>query len=155
MKITDDQLMKAIWLYQLKRMAKGVVDHYFGQRFAVKGSSDSDLYFSSYIHFGETAQINVELSENQRLGASQRRVRIKRLIQQGKLHQEHNDRSFYIKTSQSREAFEYARDFWIKSGVPAFKSGTATPVPLAEIKRLGIAMSCFEQLLDWYGELEA
>lgn len=149
MKITDDQLMKAIWLYQLKRMAKGVVDHYVGQSFATRESSDSNFYYSSYMYFGETKNIHTELA------TSQRRVRVKRLIQQGRLHQQGNDSCFYFNNQAGREAFEAARQFWINSGVPVRVYQKVAPVPLTELRRLSLEQSCAEYLIKLFGEVAA
>lgn len=147
MKITDNQLMKAIWLYQLKRMAKGVVHNYVGQCYATAGNADSDFYFSSYMWAGESALITTELAE------SQRRVRIKRLLEEGRLHRRHNDRSFFIGTDVAREAFEAARQFWINSGVPVFIYQKVDPVPLTELRRLSLEQSCAEHLIKLFGEV--
>ena len=147
MKLTDDQLMKAIWLYQLKRMAKGVVHHYVGQRYATSDSSDGSFYHSSYMWAGESALITTELA------ASQRRVRIKKLIKQGRLHQQHNDRTFFINSVAAREAFEAARQFWINAGIPVWVYQKVDPVPLTEAKRLSLELSCAEHLVKHFGEV--
>lgn len=151
MKMTDDELIQAIWLYQLKQMAKRVITNFVGGRYAVndadKAERFSHFFYSSYMWGGELANITTRLSE------TQRRKRVYKLIELGRLQK--HDRSFHIDSPAARDAYESARQFWLSKGVPVFVYEVTPPVPLSESERLTIESECADFLLSKYGEVAA
>lgn len=144
MKITDQQLMQAIWRLQLKQLASRVLDHYVGGRYATREDDHFHMFHSSYMH---GTMVITALSE------SQRRVRVKRLIASGQLYE--NGRCFCIQTPQAGEAFRAARQFFLDKGVPVFVYKQVEPVPLSKETLQCWQDQCEDHLISLFGELAA
>jgi|GEM_PF-5837287 len=145
MKVTDQQLMQAIWRLQLRQLASRVLDQFVGGCYATRKDDEFYQFHSSYMHGG---MVNTDLSD------SQRRIRIKRLIASGHLYQ-NNCRSFCIQTHQAAEAFQAARQFWLNKGVPVFIYKQVEPVPLNKEVLLAWQQQCEAYLVKLFGELAA
>lgn len=145
MKVSDEKLLKAIWIYQLKQVAKGVVQRYSGGRSATCEARDSNFQFASYMWHGEADKMETGLS------SSQRRIRINKLIKQGKLTKV--SKGFCIRSAAAYAAFESARLFWIEAGIPVYIHPKTAPVNLTDEERLSIQLSCADKLIKHFGEV--
>lgn len=107
MKITDKQLMQAIWHMQLKTLAKRVLHtHPQGEYSVVRG----DWYeISSGIHIMDREEITPLLGRQQLL------KRIRSLYKKGLINTRYSDRltTFYIDSDAAKLAFEAARSWWL------------------------------------------
>jgi hypothetical protein len=146
MKITDQQLMQAIWHMQLKQLASRVLDRYVGGCYATREDDDFNQFHSSYMH---GTMVITELSD------SQRRIRIKRLIAAGYIYQTRTSRSFCIQTPQATQAFQAARQFFLDKGVPVFVYKQVEPVPLNKEVLKCWQDQCEAHLINLFGELTA
>lgn len=149
MKITDQQLLQAIWRLQLKQLAYRVLDHFVGGRYATVQDDDFHQFHSSYLYSSLGKLITTELSD------SQRRIRIKRLIAAGHVYQCYNGGSFCIKTQQATDAFRAAREFWLSKGVPVFVYQTVEPVPMNKELLKALEQQCEAHLVELFGEYQA
>lgn len=149
MKITDQQLLQAIWSLQLKQLSYRVLDHFVGARYATRKDDESSQFHSSYMHSGLGKLITSELSD------SQRRLRIKRLIAAGHVYQCPTGGSFCIQTQQATEAFRAAREFWLSKGVPVFVYQTVEPVSINKELLKALELQCEAHLIELFGEYQA
>ena len=149
MKITDQQLLQAIWRLQLKQLSYRVLDHFVGERYATRKDDEFSQFHSSYMHSGLGKLITSELSD------SQRRIRIKRLIASGHIYQCSTGGSFCIQTQQATEAFRAARQFWLSKGVPVFVYQTVEPVPMNKELLKALELQCEAHLVESFGEYQA
>jgi hypothetical protein len=146
MKITDQQLMQAIWRLQLKQLASRVLDHYVGGRYATREDDHTSMFYSSYVY---GTMVITALSD------SQRRVRIKRLITAGYIYQSTTGGSFCIQSPQATQAFQAARQFWLDKGVPVFVYKQVEPVPLSKETLQCWQDECEDHLISLFGEWAA
>lgn len=149
MKITDQQLLQAIWRLQLKQLAYRVLNHYVGDCYATREDDEFHQFHSSYMHSNMGKLITSELSD------SQRRIRIKRLIAAGHVYQCRTGGSFCIQTQQATEAFRAARQFWLGKGVPVFVYQTVEPVPMNKELLKAFELQCEAHLVERFGEYTA
>lgn len=150
MKITDEQLMKAIWLNQLKRTARGVIDKYAGGRYGLGPKSDTNFFFSCSEHIISRDRITKIIS-NQQL-----RNRIKSLINSGKIHSCYGDTllTFCINTPDAHKAYEKAREVWKYFGLRSgYTNGRANTI--GEISVDTITETVLATLIDLYGNCQA
>lgn len=111
MKITDQQLMQAIWHLQLKTLAKEVLHtHPQGQYSVVR----EDWYeMSSDIHIMHREELTPLLGRKQLL------KRIRSLYKKGLIKTQYGDRllTFYIDSDTAKLAFEAARKWWLNQRI--------------------------------------
>lgn len=112
MKITDRELLRLIWLYQLKLTAKNVLVHYVGDVYGVCG----ETHYEYAVGISRSARGNI----TKRISESQLLVRMKDLINSRKLARYGYPLfcTCWINAWQSRQAFDAARNWWLIQGIP-------------------------------------
>jgi hypothetical protein len=151
MKISYDAFIQAIWTYQLKALSKGVLHRYIGDKYSVVG--EAWYRNATSIHTCERGFIT------EKLGKQQAYKRIRTLIEDGYVKWAHKDCTFFIDTKQSKDAFNFAREFWLSKNIPTgYEDGRAKCVLIENHEQL--IDECFEQLqskyksVDWIELLE-
>lgn len=112
MKVTDNEILKAVWREQLKKTAHGVIDNYVG---GVKGLKDPRSQgFAQSLYMISRQQLDVPLSKGHLAN------RLKTLVgAAGTLQWEGRSGNAYRFTGYGAdEAFSYALNWWQKQGVP-------------------------------------
>lgn len=114
MKITDDELLHALWLNQLKNLSSGVLVNYVGGKSGLVGDNHTEFVFANDQHIRWREDITDRLSGQQLL------KRIRKLAEQEKVKSTGGRRvlTFYIDSPAAREAFKAARLWWSEQGVP-------------------------------------
>lgn len=116
MKITDTELLDAIWENQLRLVADDVIHNYAGGGKGLCCVSDFWYKSSSSEHIRTRYRITKKIKEPQLLN------RLKQLKAKGFIETDY-DRdglflTFMIVGNTSREVFEFARQFWLDKGIP-------------------------------------
>lgn len=117
MKITDEQLLDAIWENQLRILPKGVLNNYIGG--SVNVCCDERNW---HVYSSEEHRMSMERITN-KIGRKQLISRIRSLIKNGSLYCSMSDykglfTTFMIDNKKALEAFKAARQFWLDKGVP-------------------------------------
>lgn len=111
-KVSDEELLNAIWLLQVRKTANGCTDNYFGDLKALK--SDNHRRYAQDIHMTmDRHKINVDLS------SGYLRRRIIRLINNGFVQWGTYKCTFWIDSEKAKEVFDYAVQWWSSNGVPS------------------------------------
>ena len=110
-KITDKELLIAIWERQISQLSHRVISNFIGGNIAVCDGDKTYYEFSSHI-----SQTSRHLLTN-KIGPKQLLKRIRLLNENGLLKIDRYG-AFYIDNSESFEAFKFARNWWCKAGVP-------------------------------------
>lgn len=146
-KITDDELMLAIWKNQLRRLATGVLHHYIGGEY---GLVNDDRYWylaASSEHILNRHRVTDVVTK------MHLRKRIVDLIQKGRVHSPYGEDvlTFCVDCGDAKRAFEDARDFWLSKGVP--QGMTDGKCNTAKIDRFcELVKECQDMLEDKYGQ---
>jgi len=125
-KFTDAEMIRMIWMNQIRLVASAVVDCYAGEKYGVKRSNNFDFEHSSAECRVSARRITQGLSENHL------KRRIKKLISQGYLGTYMRDTYFFLDDPIARELFEDARNWWIERGLPSGSDGSrmkTAPMP--------------------------
>lgn len=111
MKMTDEQLLAAIWLLQIRVTAGHVLHRHPQGRYSVV--YESWFVMSSSIHIMERDRITPLLKRQQLL------KRIRSLFQQGSISSEYGSRllTFYISNDKALQVFLAARQWWTDKGI--------------------------------------
>lgn len=110
-KVSDEELLRAIWLLQVRTTARGCIDNYVGDR---KGlASASSRKYAQDIHIISRSNLSVPLSNGHL------RKRLVRLIDQGKVQWSLRNCTFWIDNELAKDVFDYACDWWANNGVPS------------------------------------
>jgi len=114
LKISDDELLQAIWIAQLKRVALGVLENYIGGTYGVCDDREFDFEHSTSLHRCNRECITDRISKAHMLG------RIRKLCQEKRIKSHYGDDllTFGFTNAQMRAAFDYSRKFWLDNGVP-------------------------------------
>lgn len=118
MKITDKELLKLIWINQLRLLSKYVIKNYSNGGHSVVDDSDSSYGWASNESRGSRIRVTQKISKGHLW------VRIKNLAKDGKLKTGYDLKAyeafaqFRIENEKSREAFSASRKFWLDKGVP-------------------------------------
>lgn len=119
MKVTDDELLLAIFERHLERMPSQIVNHFVGRQYGLRDLQIETQGVGSlfYITATERNQINVKLSHSHKLS------RIKDLVAKGKLKArllaDDSLNFFYLDTPAMINAIGATYEFWLKKGVPS------------------------------------
>ncbi len=122
-RVKDGQLLRAVWLYQLKKTASGALINYVGERKRVAPASwqrnGQDL------HIMERCKLGVDL------GKAHIRIRLVALIKSGLggITWAIPKCTYWIVSSQADEAWAYARQWWAARGVPVEDGNGSTAYP--------------------------
>lgn len=63
MKVTDAEILQAIWRAQVKRTAKGVINNYIGASKGLKGDIDQYRFYSQYLSMVGRGTLGITLSK--------------------------------------------------------------------------------------------
>lgn len=114
MKITDDELLHAIWLNQLDGLSSSVLCNYIGGGVSLDGADDYDFEHASGEHVCSRQRVTMAIGRQQLL------KRLRGLVASGKLVSPYGKQllTFHIDSPAAREAFAAARQWWRERGVP-------------------------------------
>jgi len=114
MKVTDAEILRAIWLAQVKRTAKGVITNYVGGSKGLTGDRDQDRHFAQYQSMISRGNLGIPL------GNGQLARRLKSLIgQHGLKWRDGRSSSYEFMTDAAMDVFRFARNWWAERGVPS------------------------------------
>lgn len=150
MKITDSELMQAVWENQLKNLSTGVLHRYIDNKHSVRGADDE--HWSAHEHISFVHHIITPLTR------AHLRNRIKRLISQGLIYSGYGEKvlTFQIRSQQASSAFIAAREFWLDIGVPTGFDFDNKRMRSVHIDELNVkASQCNGMLNSIFGELES
>ena len=151
MKVTNAEILQAIWRAQVKRTAKGVIDNYFGGNKGLKGDSDQDRHYSQYLSMVSRGALGIPLSKGHLA------YRLKALIGVGALQWFGRPGNAYeFRTDAATDVFHFARKWWEERGVP---SGFDKQNQRSRTARIddyeNLAAQLERELLERFGSLEA
>ena len=147
MKISDTELLQAIWLNQLKQLSKGVLGHYVGDSWGV--CSDDDFWYEAASGEGRVSRQNV----TSEIGSGQLLSRLRALSQAEKIKFK-RELTFFIDSPLARKAFQTARVFWLQNGVPTgHENGKARTAKVDNIELL--KQECESLLIDKFPVIDS
>ena len=159
MKITDEELLKAIWTNQLRLLSTEVLQNYIGGSVGVCGDRDEDYKYSSYEHIRSRCRITDKIGSQQLLKRL-RELKSKNLIEtyMAIWRQPESFLCFMIKNDKSLEAFKSARQFWLDKGVPTGYStlddGRGCANSTKDVVVDSLLPECEKMLMEKYGEVK-
>lgn len=117
MKITDNELLDAIWEQQLRSIASDVLHRYMGGGIGLCDTGETWYRYSCDLH------IRCRENLTKKIGGKQLLTRIKKLARYNQIEtlmstKNHSVLTYMIECPASREAFETSRNFWLEKGVP-------------------------------------
>lgn len=114
MKVTDAEILQAIWRAQVKKTAKGVITNYVGGSKGLTGDSEQDRHYAQTLYMISRGGLGIELSNGQLAR------RLKALIG-GESLQWCGPRghAYEFRTEAAIEVFRFARSWWEQRGVPS------------------------------------
>jgi len=145
-KITDNELLQAIWENQLRRLSTAVVHRYIGGTFGICMNNQFWYQAASSEHVRSRHRIQTPI------GPGQLRTRLRALANARRIatdfHQTYGSfLTFYIDTLTALQAFNDARQFWLDNGVPeGQRDGKQNTAPVPELDAL--AEQCAAMLLE-------
>ena len=149
MKVTDAEILQAIWRTQVKRTARGVITNYGGGSKGLTGESDQDRHYAQYQSMISRGNLGIQLSNGQLAR------RLKALIGGYNLQWRGPACNAYeFCTEAAMEVFHFARNWWKGHGVP---SGFDQINKRMRTMRLDnyddLAAQLEQELLERYGNL--
>ena len=154
MKITDGELLDAIWKNQLKKMASSILDHYVGVSYGLGKDIKSDWDFVFAV--GKCSIYRDSLNVN--IGNGQLLIRIKKLLKKGLIKTDrkiepNSGFHFYIDSKAARDSYEDCYSYWKGCGVPSGfdevkKCSRSLKLSPEELKEK--TEKCIEMLMDKY-----
>lgn len=114
MKVTDAEILKAVWRAQVKRTARGVITNYVGGSKGLTGDRDQDRHYAQYQSMISRGGLGIQLSNGQLAR------RLKALIDGDVLHWCGRPGNAYeFRTEAAMNVFRFARNWWAERGVPS------------------------------------
>jgi len=113
MKVTDAEILKAVWRAQVKRTARGVIDNYIGGSKGLKNDTDQDRHYAQYQSMIRRGNLGIQLSNGQLAR------RLKALIDGSTLHWSNVGNSYEFRNEAAMNVFHFARNWWGERGVPS------------------------------------
>lgn len=150
MKVTDAEILQAIWRAQVKRTAKGVIDNYVGGSKGLKGDSDQDRHYSQYLSMISRGSLGIPLNKGQLAR------RLKALIGGEALQWcGRPGNSYEFRTDAAMDVFRVARKWWEEHGVPSGFDKSKQCMRTARIDDYeNLSMQLENELLERFGSLE-
>ena len=150
MKVTDAEILRAIWLSQVKRTAKGVIDNYVGGNKGLKGDRDQDRHFAQYQSMISRGNLGIPLSNGQLAR------RLKALIgSHGLKWRDGRQSSYEFMIDTATDVFRFAREWWAARGVPSGFDDVAKCMRTARVDDFDGKVAQLEsELLERFGNLE-
>lgn len=149
MKVTDTEILKAIWQAQVKRTAKGVITNYVGGSKGLTGDTEQDRHYAQYQSMISRGGLGIPLSRGQLAR------RLKALIGGDNLQWRGTGNAYEFCTDAATDVFRFARNWWEERGVPTgfdqVKKCMRT-VWLSDYE--GLAAQLEQELLERFGNLE-
>ncbi|MCQ9186815.1 hypothetical protein KMT30_48820, partial [Streptomyces sp. IBSBF 2953] len=65
MKVTDAEILQAIWRAQVKKTARGVIDNYIGGTKGLKRDSEQDRHYAQYQYMIGRGSLGIALGKGQ------------------------------------------------------------------------------------------
>jgi hypothetical protein len=148
MSISDEELLRNIWVNQLRILAGNVTIRHCNSRFGVV--SDDEYNFSRV-----SAQARISCDRiTDVLGHDQLKRRIRRLCDRGHIrpYGGQDMSHFFITGDMAMEAFREARNWWMNKGVPTGWTGEgsykSSPLPAQEDI---MKWECEDHLVRFFG----
>ncbi|APC14600.1 hypothetical protein BLL42_02190 [Pseudomonas frederiksbergensis] len=150
MKVTDAEILKAIWQAQVKKTAKGVITNYVGGSKGLKSDREQDRHYAQYQSMISRGGLGIPLSKGQLAR------RLKALIGGDNLQwRGHPGNAYEFCTDAAMDVFRFARNWWEERGVPAgfdqVKKCMRT-IQLSDYESLAAQLE--QELLERFGNLE-
>lgn len=152
-KITDEELLDAIWIQQLKKLARRVINHFIGGSINVCRDEEGRYIQCCDLHVMRREKITDKIGRKQLLH------RIRKLVNDGKLRLAYDPSillTFIIDGESTKNAFNDSRKFWIDYGVPygyhELKDGRTYANTTKIIDFDELLPQCEKMLLDKYGD---
>lgn len=143
MKVTDTELMQAIWKNQLYLLSNNVLLRFFGNARSVCESSTECFLHASAESRADVVNIDVPLVPTYTM------VRIKKLKEKKLVSSKDKMRSFYIDGEQAWSAFEDARSWWFEHGMVGGTKGKKVSSKFMVFDTLNdMTKECYEFLLE-------
>lgn len=142
MKITDEQIIEAIWNNQLRLLSRNVLVPYFSGRHGVCCDDDFSFEWCSVLHIPCVSVMTDAASPEQITR------RIRKLINAGEIHSQFGQ-DVMVNNDTARSAFNAARQFWLEQGVPEDESfNIPGPVVIDDFESK--AAACLAMLQEKY-----
>lgn len=147
MKITDEELLDAIWQAQLRATAKGVIHYYIGGGIGLCNDNDTWYKHSCDLHVIERSQITKKIGDQQLL------KRLRSLVDKGFILSLYGKRllTFMVDKNSAWLAFKDAREFWLDHGVPE-GSNEGVMNTTKDVNVDDLLSRCQKMLLGKYGD---
>ncbi|OBY90704.1 hypothetical protein A6723_020975 [Pseudomonas sp. AU11447] len=110
-RVTDEQLLDAVWRRQIEVTARGAITRYIGGLYAISG--DSWRRYGQELHIMDRDKLGISLSWGHI------RRRLVRLIEAGRIAWATSQCTFWIDSPRMEEAYQYATAWWTARGVPS------------------------------------
>lgn len=142
MRITDVELLEAIWQNQLRRLSRAVLSKYLGGRYGLV--DDADFWYKSASSEHRISRSNI----TEEIGSQQLLKRLRELHKKGLLSTSHAGfLTFYIAGNNAEEAFKEARQWWKNKGVPeGIEDGACRTTPMDENTVKELSLECCQHL---------
>ena len=150
MKVTDAEILRAIWLAQVKRTARGVITNYVGGSKGLTGDTDQDRHYSQYQSMISRGGLGIQLSN----GQLARRLKV--LIDGKNLHWCGRPGNAYeFRTDAAMDVFRFARNWWAERGVPTGFDSDKKCMRTARVSDYeSLAAQLEQELLEQFGSRE-
>lgn len=146
MRISDEELLQAMWENQLRLLSSRVLYTYFGGRYGLV--ADEEFWFKSVSSEHRISRQNI----TELIGSQQLMKRIRGLCKQGDVKDSHSDSlTFFIDGENAKKAFQEARHWWLEQGVPeGFENGACRTVAMEADKIERLSAMCQNHLTELF-----
>ena len=144
MKLYDEPLLQFIWERQLVEVSNRVLHHYVGGEYCV--CSDNEFWFNASAFIANRTNITKELRREQLL------VRLKRFYDRGMLSYYGRHYQYFLPTEQARDAFRFARQFYLNQGVPVSDGNGPISKKISNVESLRAA--CHQALVSRFRQID-
>jgi hypothetical protein len=147
MKVTDAEILQAIWRKQVKTTAKGVIVNYMGGGKGLEGKRSQ--HHAQDIHIVSREGLELPLSRGHL------RKRLVAIIGTGDLCWSVHGCTFWRKNAMADEVFDYAIQWWSERGVPSGYDEAGKRMRTARVDDFDVKVAQLEtELIERFGSLE-